>query len=290
MTVEIQAKVEQFELPHPSGEGAFQISVARLPDASERERDVPVLFVLDADMAFALAAEIARLRGTGGLLPTAMVVGIGYGADFAQMAKLRTGDLTPLLSEAGKQALGGLTGMIGEKEGGAEAFLTFLTDTLSPEIVTRYPEASATNHILFGHSLGGLFTAYALLTRPQAFAAFLASSPSLWWDGFAILAHLPAFADKLAAFDDQPRAFICIGGKEQDPPTKTSPLVPMTLEEMQALVAQARMVDAAAEFAPALREAGLRDVTHVAFDGEDHTSVLPAAIMRGLALAVPQPE
>lgn len=290
MTVEIQAKVEQFELPHPSGEGALKISVSPLASASERDRDVPILFVLDADMAFALAAEIARLRGTGGLLPTAMVVGVGYGADFAQMTKLRTADLTPPLSESGKQALGGLTGMIGEKDGGAEAFLTFLTDTLAPEIVARYPEASPGDHILFGHSLGGLFTAYALLTRPQAFATFLASSPSLWWDGFAVRSHLPAFADRLAALDKQPTAFISAGGKEQDPPTRTSPLVPMTLEEMQAMVAQARMVDAAAEFASALRETGLRDVTHFTFEGEDHGSVLPAALARGLALAVPQPE
>lgn len=108
-------------------------------------------------------------------------------------------------------------------------------------------------------------------------------------EGFAVLGHLPAFADKLAALDDQPKAFICVGGKEQDPPTRTSPVVAMTLEEMQAMVAHARMVDAAAEFVPALREAGLRDVTHITFEGEDHMSVLPPAIMRGLSLAVPQP-
>jgi predicted alpha/beta superfamily hydrolase len=290
MTAEIQAKIDQYELPHPSGEGVFQISVARVADAATRKRDVPILFVLDADMAFALAAEIARLRGTGGLLPTAMVVGVGYGADFAQMTKLRTADLTPPLSEVGRQALGRLADMIGEKEGGAEAFLTFLTDTLAPDILARYPEASPSNHILFGHSLAGLFAAYALLTRPHVFAAFLASSPALWWDGFAVLSHLAALPAKLRVLDRQPLAFICVGGKEQDPPTKTSPMVPMSLPEMQAVVAQARMVDAAAELAPALRQAGLRDVTYVAFQDEDHGTVIPSAITRGLALAVPQPE
>lgn len=290
MTAEIQVKIEQFDLSHPSGEGMFKISVARVGNAATRVRDVPVLFVLDADMSFALAAEIARLRGTAGLQTTAMVVGIGYGAEVEQMAKLRTADLTPPLSAAGKEALGGLTEMIGDKDGGAEAFLTFLTDNLKPQILERYPEASPDDHVLFGHSLGGLFVAYALLTRPQAFGAFLVASPSLWWDGFAILKHLPAFAEKLKTLDVQPRTFICVGGKEQDPPTKTSPLLSMTIDQLQAFVAQARMVDAAADFAVALGEAGLLDVTHTAFPDEDHTSVLPPAIMRGLSLAVTRPD
>lgn len=290
MTAEIQAKIDQFNLPHPSGEGMFQISVARVSDASTRTRDVPVLFVLDADMSFALAAEIARLRGTAGLQATAMVVGVGYGAEVREMAKLRTADLTPPLSEAGKETLGGLTSMIGEMDGGAEAFLTFLEDTLTPQILERYPEASLDDHALFGHSLGGLFAAYALLTRPHAFRTFLVTSPSLWWDGFAVLEHFPAFREKLAALDFQPRTFVCVGSKEQDPPTKTSPLVAMTIEQMQAFVAQARMVDAAAEFAVALEEAGLRAVTQITFPDEDHTSVLPPAIMRGLTLAVTRPD
>jgi len=286
MTAEIQTKIEQFDLPHPSGDGMFKISVARVSNATTRVRDAPVLFVLDSDMSLALAAEIARLRGTAGLQPTAMVVGVGYGAEVSLMAKLRTEDLTPPLSEAGKQALGGLTSMIGEKEGGAEAFLSFFIDTLMPEIVERYPEASLDDHNLFGHSLGGLFVAYALLTRPQAFKTFSSASPSLWWDGFAVLEHLPAFANKVKALDVQPQVFVCVGGKEQDPPSKTSPLVQMTLDQMQAFVAQARMVDAAVEFAVALREAGLRDVKHIVFEDEDHTSVLPSAIMRGLTIAV----
>ncbi|AXB78839.1 alpha/beta hydrolase [Novosphingobium sp. P6W] len=289
MTAEIQAKIEQFNLPHPSGEGMFQISVARVSDASTWVRDVPVLFVLDADMSFALAAEIARLRGTAGVHATAMVVGVGYGAEVREMAKLRTADLTPPLSEAGKETLGGLTSMIGEMDGGAESFLTFLEDTLKPEILERYPEASLDDHVLFGHSLGGLFAAYALLTRPHAFSTFLVASPSLWWDGFAVLKHFSAFREKLKVLDVQPRTFVCVGGKEQDPPTKTSPLLAMTIEQMQAFVLQARMVDAAAEFAVALEEAGLRAVTQTTFPDEDHTSVVPPAIMRGLTLAVTRP-
>lgn len=291
MTFAIQASIERFELPHPGGEGSFKISVARHPQAGKGLSDVPVLFVLDADIEFALAAEIARFRCASGQAPTAMVVGIGYdAAEFAEFAKLRTADLTPPLSEAGKQALGNFTSFIGEQEGGADALLTFLTDTLAPEIRRRYPEASRTDHALFGHSLGGLFTAYALLTRPDAFATFLSASPSLWWDGFAILARLPAFAERVKTLPRKPRVFVCAGEKEQELPSKVPAAMAMTLEEVHALVAASRMVDAAAEFAVALREAGLETVEHQTFVGEDHGSVVPSALMRGLVLAVPEPE
>jgi len=286
MSFSIQAPIDQFELPHPSGAGCFQISVSRVANAPEGAK-VPVLFILDADIGFALAAEIARLRGTVGALPTAMVVGIGYGADFAEFARLRTADLTPPLSEAGRAALGGMTGLIGEQDGGAEAFLGFLVETLKPEIARRYAEASATDHILCGHSLGGLFTAFALLTRPDAFTTFVAGSPSLWWDGFAILTHLPAFAERLAKLERQPRVLVSVGGQEQDPPTKVPSGLGMSLADVQAMVAASRMVDAASEFAAALRDAGLREVADHVFGGEDHGSVVPAALMRGLCFAVP---
>lgn len=135
--------------------------------------------------------------------------------------------------------------------------------------------------------LGGLFTTYALLARPDAFATLLPISPSLWWDGFAVLSHLPAFTEKLTTLSRQPRVFVGVGAKEQDLPTKVPPMLNMSLEEVQALVIASRMVDAAEEFAAALRTAGLNEIGYAAFQGEDHGSVLAVALMRGLAFAVP---
>lgn len=208
MNFSLQVPVKEFELPHPRGDGTFKISVARVAHVPAGGK-VPVLYVLDGDIGFALAAEIARMRGIMGMQPTAMIVGIGYGADFLEFAKLRTADLTPLLSAAGRAAMGNLASFIGDQDGGADRFLDFLTNTLAPEIARCYPEASDDDRILFGHSLGGLFTAYALLTRPGAFRSFVANSPSLWWDGFAINGHLAAFAEKLAALLPAARADRC---------------------------------------------------------------------------------
>jgi hypothetical protein len=213
-------------------------------------------------------------------------VGIGYGAEFNEMARLRTADLTPPLSEEGLKALGEFTSLVGDKSGGADALVGFILDVLKPEVLRRCPEADGERTILFGHSLGGLFSAYALLTRPDAFSVYLASSPSLWWDGFAVLARFDGFAERLKALAAQPRVLIDVGGLEQELPTEAYKDIAISLEQMQAMVIRARMVDAAAEFAEELRRHGMTQVEHVAFKDEDHMTVVPAAMMRGLTYAL----
>src|SRR3546814_275646 len=219
MQFSVRASLEQFTLPHPGGEGQFKISVAApamvLPDAR-----VPVLYVADGDLLFGLAAEIARAMMNVGVLPPFYVVGIGYDADYADFLKLRTADLTPPLDPDVLAKMGNVGAMIGsERNGGADALLAFLIETLRPEIAARYPQTDGAEQILFGHSLGGLFAAHALLTRPGAFDAFIVSSPSLYWNQFAILQHLPAFKDRLAPLPHPPRAFVDVGGKAQNLPT-----------------------------------------------------------------------
>jgi predicted alpha/beta superfamily hydrolase len=276
--------VEQFELPHPDGSNRFRIDVARPAGLAEGAR-VPILFVTDSDIFFGVAAEIARLKAVGGAHPNALVVGIGYGAEFLEMAKLRTADLTPPLSEAGRAAIGNFTSFIGEQNGGAEALLGFLTDVLLPEVGRRFSEADTSRTILFGHSLGGLFASYALLTRPGAFTAFVASSPSLWWDGFAVFSHLEGFSERLAALAVPPVVLLDVGAKEQDLPQEVPAPLQLTLEEVQAMVVNARMVDGLADFVEKLRAAGLTGLAHTPFKDEDHSTVVPAAIMRGLTVA-----
>lgn len=277
--------LEQFELPHPDGKSVFRIHVAR-PTGLAEDAKVPVLLVTDSDLLFGLAAEIARFRAVGAAYPNALVVGVGYGVEFLEMAKLRTADLTPPLSDAGRAALGSFTSFIGEQNGGAEAFLSFLTDVLVPEIGKRFAEADVGKTILFGHSLGGLFAAYALLTRPGAFPAFVASSPSLWWDGFSVLSHFEGFKERLAALAKPPVVLLDVGDKEQELPKEVPPGMDVTLEQVQALVINARMVDGLAEFVEQLRTAGLTGLAHVPFQGEDHSTVAPAAITRGLTMAL----
>jgi predicted alpha/beta superfamily hydrolase len=64
--------------------------------------------------------------------------------------------------------------------GGAAKMRAFLTEELAPWVEARY--RTAPYRILVGHSLGGLFTVDALTYAPKSFNAYVAISPSLWWD------------------------------------------------------------------------------------------------------------
>jgi hypothetical protein len=64
--------------------------------------------------------------------------------------------------------------------GGAEKFLGFVGDELIPWVNARYPTDSM--RVLVGHSLGGLFAAYALSRRPELFTGWVLMEPSLWWN------------------------------------------------------------------------------------------------------------
>ena len=288
MTFLVQAKVEQFDMPRTRGEGVLRISIAR-PLSLEGRTDVPLLVVTDADLLFALAAEIARFRAAGGNFRPMVVVGVGYGAAFTEFVKLRTPDLTPPAKAASIEALGSFKSFIGDQSGNAADFGDFIADRLMPEIARRCPETKSGPKLIFGHSLGGLFVAYLLLTRPAAFTHFLMSSPSLWWDQSAILERLEEFAERLGELAAPPQVFINVGSKEQDVPTRVPNGVGLELPALQAIVAMARMIDGATEFANRLRQLGLSNVECVVFEDEEHGSVVPAAISRGLSFSLPDP-
>ena len=286
MQFSVRASLEQFALAHPSGEGQVRISVAA-PAVEAPTAGVPVLYVVDGDMLFGLAAEIARAVSSVAGFPAHYVVGIGYDAAYADFLKRRTADLTPPIGAEALASLGGLAAAIGgEQSGGADAFLAFLAETLQPEIAARYPQTAGGDRILFGHSLGGLFAAHALLTRPHSFSAFIVGSPSLWWNGFAILEELPAFRDRLAALSRQPRVFVDVGAREQELPTSVPEGIGVTLAEAQAQIRASRMVDAAREFADALRDAGVEALRHIAFAEDDHVSAAPAGMLHGMRFAL----
>jgi uncharacterized protein len=140
----------------------------------------PVLYVLDGEAPgpFAYVAGLVGFLASGYQLPPMVVVGIPN-TD-------RTRDLTTphdgprwykdILIDPDSV----LHPNSARNTGGADAFLRFLTEELTPEIERRY--RTAPFRVLLGHSLGGLFVTRALLTRPESFHAYVASSPSLSWN------------------------------------------------------------------------------------------------------------
>ncbi|GFE89076.1 alpha/beta hydrolase-fold protein [Steroidobacter agaridevorans] len=75
--------------------------------------------------------------------------------------------------------------------GGAAKFLSFIADELLPEIDRAY--RTRPTRILIGHSYGGLFAVYTLFNRPDIFKAYIAVSPSLWWDDQALAKQADQF-------------------------------------------------------------------------------------------------
>jgi hypothetical protein len=173
-----------------------------------RDGEVPAaLYVTDANGLFGGAVDTVRLMQLSAHLPPLLVVGIGYrrGAIHDTLA-VRTRDLTPTVDAGYGRMFPDQSRM-----GGAGRFLAFIRDELKPWVRLRYavdPDHAA----YFGHSMGGLFGTYALLTEPTTFQRYGIGSPSLWWDHDAILEHEAAYAE---AHRDLPaKAFFAIGADE----------------------------------------------------------------------------
>lgn len=152
----------------------YQIFVSK-PAGPAPEGGYPVLTVLDGNAMFASFAETRRMHeymkaDTG----KAIVVGVGYKTDKAYDVR-RIFDLTggpppsPWDVQLGKVP-----------NGGWDKFLDFLTGTPRSELDRRYT-INRDRQALYGHSLGGLFAVHAMFTRPTAFHAVIAASPSLFW-------------------------------------------------------------------------------------------------------------
>jgi len=141
-------------------------------DSADVNKRFPVVYVMDGDNHFALLAEYVDYLSRPDVLamPKAIIVGIPN--------TKRTRDLTPtssILNYEGKPDSNSYKG-----SGGNEKFLQFIEAELIPMIDKNYK--TAPYKIFAGHSFGGLSALNCLLTHPDLFDAYIAVSPSLWWD------------------------------------------------------------------------------------------------------------
>ena len=120
----------------------------------------PVMYVLDGGYHFHHATGAVQFLSTQGIIPPMIVVSV-LNID-------RNKDFLPTNVENIPTS------------GGADKFLEFFNDELEPYINKNY--RTEPYEILAGHSFGGTFAAYTLLTRPETFDAYIAISPALWYD------------------------------------------------------------------------------------------------------------
>jgi predicted alpha/beta superfamily hydrolase len=169
----------------------------------------PVLYVLDGNAAFAGFAEARRVQ-EGTDIGKSIVVGVGYPTEKAY-DKRRLYDLT-----GGPTSSPPYARLNAERNGGWDKFLDFLTGTLRDEIGKRY-RINRDRQALFGHSLGGLFVMHTLFTRPGAFHALIAASPSPFWHEKEMQKEERDFTAKLQAgkIPKVSRMLIVAGDREE---------------------------------------------------------------------------
>ncbi|CAN5403182.1 hypothetical protein BH11BAC3_BH11BAC3_07690 [soil metagenome] len=96
----------------------------------------------------------------------------------------RRRDLTPTVSITDYSGEPDTSNLL-KPSGGNENFLKFINAELIPAIDKRYK--TKPYKILAGHSFGGLASINCLLTHPDMFDAYIAVSPSFWWDNRYLL-------------------------------------------------------------------------------------------------------
>lgn len=144
----------------------------RLPkDYDNTMMKYPVLYILDGEFFFQQAIGAVNILSECGYIynnpiPQMIIVGI-VNVD-------RNRDYTP--THAPRQ-LGVLRY---PTSGKAHRFIKFLSSELIPYIDSNY--RTQPYRILAGWSFGGLFTVHTFFENPDLFSAYLAISPSLWWD------------------------------------------------------------------------------------------------------------
>jgi predicted alpha/beta superfamily hydrolase len=92
--------------------------------------------------------------------------------------------------------------------GRAADYARFILDEVKPEIDERF-RSNAARTAIGGSSLGGLFTLFLMLHRPDVFSRAAVMSPSVWWNGRSILRDVDAFPS-----GPRPRLWLDIGGRE----------------------------------------------------------------------------
>jgi predicted alpha/beta superfamily hydrolase len=171
----------------------YQISVTKpLIYHDETENDFPCLIILDSLINQVLVAGIVQHLYFSDF-PDIILVGIGPPSEqrilnlaewLPNAISYRQRDFTPSICEELRKNIEKHYGRDME-QGKASEFLAFINDRVIPFIDEEYRIDSKDISIM-GHSLGGLFTLYALFCEPQSFRGYAALSPFIKFDNYII--------------------------------------------------------------------------------------------------------
>jgi predicted alpha/beta superfamily hydrolase len=179
----------------------FYMYISLPDDYDKSDKKYPVLYLLDGDVTFGMAASIARYLQFGNTIPELIIVGIGYGTMKKSEGNMKSRDYT-ISSKRGRSGTGG-----------APRFREVLKEELIPYIENTY-RTNPDDRTINGYSLGGLFAIYTLFTEPDLFNRYIIGSPHLSWDEYRIFTVQEEAFEKMD--DIKAKVFISVGSEEDE--------------------------------------------------------------------------
>ncbi|MFC2103195.1 alpha/beta hydrolase-fold protein [Bacteroidota bacterium] len=155
----------------------------------ESDIKYPTLYITDGVENFFIATAIVNFLSRSRQIPQMIVVGI------PNVNRMR--DLSPSVIQGTSNP------------GGGDNFLNFFEEELIPYINETYKTSNY--RILFGHSLGGVFASYTMITKPELFNSFIAASPYMMYDNGYVIKEAESKIGDLSKFDRQ--LFITLGNE-----------------------------------------------------------------------------
>lgn len=252
----------------------YQLFIGLPRGYAESTRQYPVVFVTDAAYAFPLIRSIARrIRNGGEDMEDFILVGLSYAkGETPEYSRRR--DYTPTVN-GDKEAVSDMLSappVYGEAEG----YRQFIADEVFP-LVAKHYRADMKRKIYAGHSFGGLFGLHVLFTEPSMFEKYIIGSPSLWFDRRVAFATERSYAK--AHTDLRAKVFMAVASFETLNFSSTNPRYNKTVDMVRDLQALEHVLES--------RRYRSLEVRTMIIDDEDHLTVFPAVITRGLKWALP---
>lgn len=253
----------------------YQVFVSLPPDYAEHpDHKYPVMFVTDANYGFPLIRSIARRLGDhGDGTEDFILIGLSYAVGDTPVYSRRR-DYTPT-----NHGPSGLTSdMPGRPvlHGEADGYREFIKDDVFPVVAAHY-RADMSRAIYVGHSYGGLLGYEILIHDPGMFSHYILGSPSLQFDHGVEFARM---REALAARKDVPAdVLVVLGGFETLSKDKGD----------RRFNTGTDMIGDNRRFVAELQQRhfpGLHVNLQVVPD-EDHLTVFPMIITRGIQWALP---
>ena len=277
-------EVRRHELVSSQVAQTFSINVLLPLQSHDEITRFPVVYVADGNLFFDIFKGLTQIEQMGGDPDCRYIlVGIGYPGDgVAAGMILRGRDFT--FAGYPQLALGRLTvdltpiegALLARPEspdvGGADDFQRFLGEELIPFIDANYPTLAG-DRTYFGHSAGGAFGLYTMLTRRHLFGNYIVSSPAMTYNGTA---GSGIVYDRYDFLFDRMREFAASGKSLAGTKLRLSV---GTEEEFEETYRQFELTSSAYRMAALLRHLSLPglDFSFKAFAGEGHQSApIPA--------------